>query len=77
MIKDEILMVEKFFKEKDEYALCCPHCKVTRRISSEDKELEELSGEQYQDNLCKGWFEISEYAMLVNSLSIIEKEEEY
>ena len=65
----EILSVDKVYDEKREreFLLKCPHCGHVRGIDKEDT-LKGLGGEQYQDNLCNGWYEISRDAKLVTNI---------
>ncbi len=62
-MSNSILNVEAVFDDKDsnEWILVCPHCGEVRGIEKEGS-LSNLQGEQYQDNLCDGWYEISNNA---------------
>ncbi len=65
----EILPITNVFddKEGNEFLVKCPHCDRVRGIEK-DLRLSELGGEQYQDNLCHGWFEIAADATLVRDI---------
>jgi hypothetical protein len=65
----EILPVSKVFDDHDdhEYLVKCPHCERIRGVEKEAS-LSAHFGEQYQDNLCDGWFEIAEGATLVRDV---------
>lgn len=65
---NEIKPVVKFFKDSDEFLLKCPHCDSIRGISDEFGSIKKLSGEQYQDNLCNGWYEISNTPLLIDNI---------
>lgn len=65
---DEIKPVARFFKEGGEFLLKCPHCKAIRGINNEFGSINKLSGEQYQDNLCNGWFEVNRNPIIVHDL---------
>lgn len=65
---DEIKPVIKFFKDGDEFLHKCPHCSRIRGIENEFGTIEALTGEQYQDNLCDGLYEISRDAVMVNAV---------
>lgn len=72
----EIRPITKVFDDKQahEFLLVCPHCDAIRGIEKEGR-LRELAGEQYQDNLCGGWYEISPTASLVGSVEALENAE--
>lgn len=57
---DEILPVSRIMIDGEEVLLKCPHCGRIRSIDNETGNVEDLEGEQYQDNLCDGWFTIAE-----------------
>lgn len=65
----EILTVSKVFDDKqaNEFLVKCPHCENVRGVEKEAS-LHGLGGEQYQDNLCDGWYEISPEAKIVDSV---------
>jgi len=65
----EILPVNKVFndEQQNEFLVKCPHCKNIRGIDKEGS-LRNLGGEQYQDNLCDGWYELSPNAKIVNTI---------
>jgi hypothetical protein len=68
---DEIKPVSKFFIESNEFLFTCPHCKSIRGIDNELGVIEKLAGEQYQDNLCDGWFEVDQNPIIVNDIEKI------
>ncbi len=53
-----ILAVSSVYDAGDEWLFPCPHCGHVRGVLKEDS-LSNLMGEQYQDNLCGNWQEIS------------------
>ena len=59
-MSDQILSVESVFdnKQSNEWLFVCPHCGSVRGAEKEGS-LRNLGGEQYKDNLCGNWFEIS------------------
>jgi hypothetical protein len=61
--------ITKVFNDKheNEFLFKCPHCDNVRGIEKEDS-LRNLGGEQYQDNLCDGWYEISRKATFVETV---------
>jgi hypothetical protein len=65
---NEIKPVVKFFKDSGEFLLKCPHCDSIRGISDEFGSIKKLSGEQYQDNLCDGWYYVSNNPTLVSDI---------
>jgi len=71
-MSDEILPVDDFFNDHqaNEYLLVCPHCGQIRGIDRYAS-LEEFKGEQFQDNLCGGWWEISRNAIF--SIKTVEQ----
>ena len=68
----EILIVTKAvnYKQENEFLVKCPHCNNIRGIDKADgsDSLRWLGGEQFQDNLCDGWYEISREACLVDDV---------
>lgn len=70
----DILPVTLLFAEGDELLLKCPHCGSTRGIENDFNGLNNVKGEQYQDNLCDGWYEISFDAKLAKNISEIESQ---
>jgi hypothetical protein len=65
----EIRPVQELFddKQSNEFLFKCPHCNRIRGINKEAS-LRDLKGEQYQDNLCDGWMEISPEAVLIHDV---------
>lgn len=61
---DEILIVQHFAREDGDWVARCPHC---LRIVGMDGE-ETIRGEQFQDRLCGGWFEVSSDALRLKRL---------
>jgi hypothetical protein len=64
----EILPVDKVFKDSGEYLLTCPHCSRLRGIDDEGGSIHRLKGEQYQDNLCDGWYSIADSVKVVGEV---------
>ena len=64
----EIKPVTKLMRDDGEFLLKCPHCGRIRGINDDFEDGEEVYGEQYQDNLCDGWYEISHNAVMVNDV---------
>lgn len=71
-MSNKILSVEAVFDDKglSEWLVVCPHCGHIRGIEKEGS-LSNLQGEQYQDNLCDGWYEISNNATV--SIKTVEQ----
>ncbi|MFS1427356.1 hypothetical protein LMH73_009365 [Vibrio splendidus] len=69
-----ILPVTVLFSDGNEFILKCPHCGSNRGIENETGSLDYVKGEQYQDNMCKGWFEVSQDAKLVTNLAEVESQ---
>lgn len=71
-MSNQILSVEAVFddKQSNEWLFVCPHCGAVRGAEKEGS-LSNLRGEQYQDNLCGNWFEISHSATV--SISTVEQ----
>jgi hypothetical protein len=69
----EILAVKHVYNDKQDnsFLIKCPHCENIRGIHKEDS-LRNLGGEQYQDNLCDGWYEISREAKFISSVEKLE-----
>jgi hypothetical protein len=61
---DEILIVHRFAREGGDWIARCPHC---LRIVCMDGE-EAVRGEQFQDRVCGGWFEVSSDALRLKIL---------
>jgi phage terminase large subunit GpA-like protein len=57
---DEILDVVEYYRDGREIYVTCPHCGAIREL-----EAGEFKGEQFRDNLCKGWFAVSHQARKV------------
>lgn len=53
-----ILSVSSVFDDGDEWLYPCPRCGKIRGVPKEGA-LANLRGEQYQDNLCGNWHELS------------------
>ena len=53
-----VLLVSFVFDDGDEWLYPCPHCGKIRGVEKEGA-LANLRGEQYQDNLCGNWHELS------------------
>ncbi|MCP4528608.1 MAG: hypothetical protein GY833_22240 [Aestuariibacter sp.] len=58
-MSNEIRPVDAVFDDGAEWLLACPHCGKIRGIDKEGS-LSNLRGEMYQDNLCSGWYELSQ-----------------
>lgn len=57
-MSDLILAVSSVYDDGDEWLFPCPHCGKVRGVTKGDS-LSTLMGEQYRDNLCGNWHEIS------------------
>lgn len=56
-ISSNVLPVTVVYKDGTKYLLTCPHCGCRRGVDAAEG-LVGVVGEQYQDNICGGWFEI-------------------
>ncbi|QGZ42680.1 hypothetical protein [Pseudoduganella flava] len=61
---DEILVVECFAREDGDWIARCPHCLRVVGMNGE----EPVRGEQFQDRVCGGWFEVSSDASRLKRL---------
>jgi hypothetical protein len=59
MATDEILVVKEYHRESNsnDIYVYCPHCDRPLELEAGD-----FKGEQFQDRVCGGWFEVSHHA---------------
>lgn len=67
---DEILLVKKFFRDRDEneILLKCPHCESLRSIEGDLEDEDDFEGSQFEDNLCGGTYEIDENPIFIKNI---------
>lgn len=68
-----ILPVTAVYRDGNEFLLTCPHCGHRRGIEASEG-LIDVVGEQFQDNLCDGWFEITDEVNVVADIDVLDEQ---